>query len=63
MTFQMELSDLCYITDRTASMVLRRLENFGPAYKYREGRMLMPASLGLSLIRKYGKLIQRLFLP
>jgi uncharacterized protein (UPF0216 family) len=63
LTFQMGLSDFCYIADETASMVLRRLEDFGPAYKYRQGRMLMPASLGLSLIRKYGRLIQRLFLP
>jgi uncharacterized protein (UPF0216 family) len=63
LTFQMELSDSCYVTDRTASAVLSRLEDFGPAYKYRDGRMLMPASLGVSLVRKYGRMIQRLFLP
>ena len=63
MTFQTDLPDSCYVSDSVASAILSRLEDFGPAYRYRDGRMLMPASLGLSLIRKYGRLIQRLFLP
>jgi len=63
LTFNVKLSDYCYITDETASAVLRRLEDFGPAYKYRDGRMWMPASLGMHLIRKYGRIIQRFFLP
>ena len=63
LTFNVRLSDSCYITDETASAVLRRLEGFGPAYKYRNGKMWMPASLGMHLIRKYGRMIQRFFLP
>ncbi|MFQ6128048.1 MAG: DUF61 family protein [Thermoplasmata archaeon] len=63
LTFDVKLPDHCYITDELASTILRRLENFGPAYQYQEGKMWMPASIGLHLIRKYGHIIQRLFLP
>ena len=61
--FNVKLSDYCCFTDETASAVLRRLEDFGPAYKYRDSRMWMPASLGMHLIRKHGRMIQRFFLP
>lgn len=39
------------------------LQEDTPAYKYRDGRMWMPASLGMHLIRKHGRIIQRSFLP
>lgn len=63
LTFNVKLSDYCNITDETASAVLRRLEDFGPAYKYRDGRMWMLASLGMHLTRKHGRIIQRFLLP
>jgi uncharacterized protein (UPF0216 family) len=63
LTFNVGLSDYCCFTDETASAVLRRLEDFGPAYKHRDGRMWMPASLGMHIIRKQGRIIQRSFLP
>jgi uncharacterized protein (UPF0216 family) len=63
LTFTLSLSDSCYLTDETASAVLRRLEGFGSAYRCRDGKMWMPASLGMHLIRKYGRIIQRFLLP
>lgn len=63
LTFNTKLADHCYIADELASRILRKLENFGPAYQYEDGRMWLPASLGLHLTRKYGTIIQRFFLP
>lgn len=63
LTFNTKLPDHCYIGDELASRILRRLENFGPAYQYKDDRMWLPASLGLHLARKYGAIIQRFFLP
>lgn len=63
LTFNTKLPDHCYIADELASRILRRLENFGPAYQYEDDRMWLPASLGLELTRKYGTIIQRFFLP
>lgn len=63
LSFSMGVPDHCYISDGVASEVLRRLENFGPAYRFKNGKMWMPASVGLDLLRRYGRIIQRLFLP
>ena len=43
--------------------MLRRLESFGPAYNFKDGKMWIPASIGLDILRRYGLIIQRLFLP
>ncbi|MFQ5909197.1 MAG: DUF61 family protein [Thermoplasmata archaeon] len=63
LTFNVKLPDYCYITDELASTILRRLHDFGIAYQYKDGKMWMPASIGLHLLRRYGRIIQRLFLP
>ncbi|MFQ6106955.1 MAG: DUF61 family protein [Thermoplasmata archaeon] len=63
LTFSVRLSDYCYITDDHASVILRRLEGFGRAYQYKDGKMWLPTSVGFHLLRKYGRIIQRFFLP
>jgi uncharacterized protein (UPF0216 family) len=60
--FSSESRDSCYISDETAAEVLRRLERFGEAYPYRDGRMWLPNSLAYALIQKYPTAIQGLFL-
>lgn len=60
--FRADLSGEAVVRDAVASDVLRRLEGFGEAYPYRDGRMLLPHSLALTLIIKYRGALQQLFL-
>ncbi len=60
--FSGELEDACYLTDPVAGQVLRRLESFGPAFPFRDGRMHLPLSLGVDLISRYRGAIQHVFL-
>jgi uncharacterized protein (UPF0216 family) len=60
--FSTDLGDACYVTDPLAAEVLRRAESFGPAFPFREGRMLLPVSLGVDLISRYKGAIQQVFL-
>ena len=60
--FSSELEDACYLTDEIAAAVLRRAEAFGPAFPFREGRMHLPASLGVDLVSRYRGAIQQVFL-
>ncbi len=57
-----ELADACYLTDPLAGEVLRRIEAFGPAFPFREGRMHLPLSLGVDLVSRYRGAIQQVFL-
>jgi uncharacterized protein (UPF0216 family) len=61
--FHVEPEDHCTLDDALAAEVLRRLEGFGKAYPFRDGKMWLPSSLGLELILKYRTAIQRLFVP
>jgi len=54
--------DSSYASDETAAEVLRRLEEFGEAYPYRDGKMRLPNSLAYTLLLKYPTAIQGLFL-
>ena len=60
--FASDLEDACYLTDEVAAAVLRRAEGFGPAFPFREGRMVLPASLGVDLVSRYKGAIQQVFL-
>ena len=60
--FSPDLPDECYLTDPIAADVLRKAESFGPAFPFREGRMHLPASLGVDLISRYKGAIQQVFL-
>lgn len=60
--FPADVEDSAYLTDELASAILRRIEGWGEAYPYRDGRMWLPRSLAVDLILRYGGTIQRLFL-
>lgn len=60
--FSLEMEDQCYFSDDVASKVLRRLEGFGEAYPYRDGKMWIPYSLAMELLIKYKTAMQRIFL-
>lgn len=57
-----ELGDTCYLTDPVAGEVLRRVESFGPAFPFRDGRMHIPLSLGIDLVSRYRGAVQQVFL-
>lgn len=60
--FSADVGDSAYVSDSLAAEVLRRLEGWGPAYPFREGRMWIPNSLATDLILRYGGALQRLML-
>jgi len=60
--FPSDLEDACYVSDALAGEILRRAESFGPAYPFRDGRMHLPASLGVDLVSRYKGAIQQVFL-
>ena len=60
--FSSTLEDSCYVSDETASIMLRRLEAFGEAYPYRDGKMWLPNSLAFSILQKYPTIFQSMFL-
>lgn len=60
--FPLDLQDACYLDDEAGAAVLRRLEGFGSAYPFREGRMYLPYSLGMELLMKYPTTLQRIFM-
>ena len=60
--FSTDLADACVVMDALAAEVLRRAENFGSAYPFRDGRLVLPLSLGVDLVSRYGGTLQALFL-
>jgi len=54
--------DSCYVDDEVAASILRRLEGFGRAYPFRDGKMWLPDSLAFALMQKYPTAFQGLFL-
>lgn len=60
--FSADVSDAAYVIDELAAEVLHRLEGWGPAYPYRDGRMWLPQSLAVDLLLRYGGALQRLLL-
>ncbi len=60
--FPSDLENACYLSDGVAAAVLRRAEGFGPAFPFRDGRMYLPASLGVDLVSRYKGAIQQVFL-
>ena len=53
--------DEAYLTDPIAAKALRDLEEFGSAFPLREGRMHVPHSLALEVVRKSGRTLQLAF--
>jgi len=60
--FTADAENEAYVADEIAAAVLRRAEGWGPSYAYRDGRMWLPLSLAMELIRRYGGAVQALYL-
>ena len=60
--FSADVTDSAYILDPLAAEILHRVEGWGTAYAFREGRMWMPQSLAVDLVLRYGGALQRLLL-
>lgn len=57
-----DVSDSAYVRDELAAEVLRRLEGWGPAYPYRDGKMWIPLSIAMDLVLRYRGAVQPLLL-
>ncbi len=58
--FTADVGDSAYVIDELAADVLHRLEGWGAAYAYRDGRMWLPHSLAVDLLLRYGGALQRM---
>lgn len=56
-----DLEDSAYLSEEAAAHALRRVERFGEAFPFREGRMYLPHSLAVDLMRRSGGTIQIAF--
>ena len=54
-------SDEAILADEIGAKALRTLENFGQAFRFRDGRMALPHSLAIDLTRRYGGVLQLAF--
>ncbi len=57
--FHADLQNQASLDDELEAEVLRRLEGFGKAYQFREGRMWIPYSLAMQIMLKYPTAFQR----
>jgi uncharacterized protein (UPF0216 family) len=55
------LEDSVYLTDEPGAKALRAIEGFDRAFPFREGRMVLPHSLALDLVRRHGGVLQLAF--
>ena len=56
-----DLEDAAYVSEELGAMALRAVEGFGPAFPYRGGRMHLPHSLAVDLVRHSGGTLQLAF--
>lgn len=56
-----DVEDHVYVSDELAAKALRVLEKFGAAFPFREGRMYLPHSLAVDLMRRSGGTVQLAF--
>lgn len=63
LSFDLRIENQCYVSDELAAKSIRCMENFKDTYRYRNGKMWIPASVAGVLIRKYGCIFQRIFIP
>ena len=54
-------SDSAYLTDELGAKALRAVEKFDRAFPYRDGRMALPHSLAVDLVRRSGGAVQLAF--
>lgn len=56
-----DLPDSAYVSEELAAQALRALEGFGGAFPFRNGRMYLPHSLAVDLMRRSGGTLQLAF--
>lgn len=56
-----DLADTASLADEIGAKALRALEKFDRAFPYRDGRMLLPHSLAVDLVRRHGGVLQLAF--
>jgi uncharacterized protein (UPF0216 family) len=56
-----DLEESAYVAEELAAKALRAIENFGPAFPFRGGRMYLPHSLAVDLLRRSGGTLQLAF--
>lgn len=56
-----DFEDSAYLVEEVAAKALRAIENFGPAFPFRGGRMYLPHSLAVDLVRRSGGTLQLAF--
>ena len=54
-------SDDAILTDELGAKALRAVEKFGQAFRFRDGRMAVPHSLAIDLVRRHGGVLQVAF--
>jgi uncharacterized protein (UPF0216 family) len=54
-------SDSAYLTDELGAKALRAVEKFDRAFPFRDGRMALPHSLAVDLVRRHGGVLQLAF--
>src|SRR2546427_1521495 len=53
--------DSAYLTDELGAKALRAIERFDRAFQFRDGRMALPHSLAVDLVRRHGGALQLAF--
>ncbi len=56
-----DFEDSAYLTDELAAKALRDVEKFDRAFPFRDGRMILPHSLAMDLVRRHGGVVQLAF--
>ncbi|HEY7588964.1 MAG TPA: DUF61 family protein [Thermoplasmata archaeon] len=56
-----DYEDSAYLTDEIGAKALHALEKFGAAFPYRDGRMVLPHSLAVDIVRHSGGTVQLAF--
>lgn len=54
-------TDSAYLTDELGAKALRAVEKFDRAFAFRDGRMALPHSLAVDLVRRHGGAVQLAF--
>lgn len=54
-------SDDAILTDELGAKALRSVEKFDQAFRFRDGRMAVPHSLAIDLVRRHGGVLQLAF--
>lgn len=56
-----EVEDHVYVSEELPARALRTLEDYGKAFPFRDGRMYLPHSLAVDLVRRSGGTVQLAF--